>query len=237
MRLLTYNIHKGVGGADRRYRFERIIEVLQRQDPDVVCLQEVDRNARRSRHDDQPAILADKLGMRHALYQLNVPNGSGGYGNLMLSRYPFRHSHDVCLRLRRRKPRAAQVAVVETPEGPLHLVNWHLGLAEHERRWQVGRLLEHALFDGHAHLPTLVAGDYNDWRDKLGQHRFAPHGFEQVTAPTKQFRSFPAFFPLASLDKVFRKGDVRVRQASVVRDRLTKRASDHLPLVVDFHLG
>ncbi len=27
-RLMTYNIHKGNGGVDRRYRFERIIETL-----------------------------------------------------------------------------------------------------------------------------------------------------------------------------------------------------------------
>ncbi len=27
-RLMTYNIHKGIGGVDRRYRFERIIETL-----------------------------------------------------------------------------------------------------------------------------------------------------------------------------------------------------------------
>ena len=25
---MTYNIHKGIGGVDRRYRFEQIIETL-----------------------------------------------------------------------------------------------------------------------------------------------------------------------------------------------------------------
>ena len=43
-------------------------------------------------------------------------------------------------------PRGAQLAVVDTPEGPLHLVNVHLGLSERERRWQAEQLLEHPDF-------------------------------------------------------------------------------------------
>lgn len=38
MRLLSYNIHKGIGGQDRRYRLDRIIEVLeQRTGPDLFA--------------------------------------------------------------------------------------------------------------------------------------------------------------------------------------------------------
>ncbi len=106
MRLLTYNIHKGVG-SDRRYRLERIIHVIREQNPDLICLQEVDRNVRRSRYHDQPALLADHLGTEAYLYQLNVPHREGGYGNLILSRWPFRSQQHVSLRHRRRKPRGA----------------------------------------------------------------------------------------------------------------------------------
>ena len=48
MRLLTYNIHKGIGGRDRRYSLERIIDVIEAENPDLICLQEVDRHVRRS---------------------------------------------------------------------------------------------------------------------------------------------------------------------------------------------
>ena len=54
MRLLSYNIHKGIGGRDRLYRLDRIIQVIQAEDPDFICLQEVDRHLARSRHEDQP---------------------------------------------------------------------------------------------------------------------------------------------------------------------------------------
>ena len=192
MRLLSYNIHKGIGGRDRRYRIERIIRVIRHEGPDLVCLQEVDRYVRRSRHDDQPRRLAEALEAVADLYQLNVHLGAGGYGNLVLSRWPFRETHQVSLRRRRRKPRGAQLAVVETPEGPLHLINWHLGLAERERHWQVRHLLEHDCFRESDGLPTLIVGDFNDWRNTLARGPFARHGFEQVTAPHDRFRSFPA---------------------------------------------
>ncbi|MGO9920141.1 MAG: endonuclease/exonuclease/phosphatase family protein, partial [Isosphaeraceae bacterium] len=61
MRLLSYNIHKGIGGRDRRYSLERIVQVVAHENPDLVCLQEVDRHVARSRHDDQPHRLAAAL--------------------------------------------------------------------------------------------------------------------------------------------------------------------------------
>jgi endonuclease/exonuclease/phosphatase family metal-dependent hydrolase len=236
MRLLSYNIHKGVGGRDRRYRLDRIIEVIASQTPDLICLQEVDYNVRRSRFDDQPSLLARHLKAQHSLFQLNVPRQDGGYGNLILSRWPIHESRHICLRLRQRKPRGAQMAVVDTPEGHLHLINWHLGLSEKERHWQAQFLLEHEHFQTSAHLPTVITGDFNDWRNTLGKNSFGHHRFEQATAPIHQFRSFPAFFALASLDKIFYRGGLLVRHSQIIRTPLARRASDHLPLVLDFHL-
>ena len=116
------------------------------------------------------------------------------------------------------------------------LVHWHLGLAEKERHWQANHLLTHHLFREADGLPVLVAGDFNDWRNTLAAGPFARHGFAHVTHPVSRFRSFPAYFPMGSLDKAFTRGDVFVRAARVVRSKLAKRASDHLPLLIDFHL-
>lgn len=236
MRLLTYNIHKGIGGQDRRYRFDRIVHVIEHERPDLICLQEVDCQVRRSAFDDQPKRFAEAFPGLAELYQLNVHLGQGGYGNLILSRWPLRSAAQVSLRLKWRKPRGAQAVVVETPEGPMQLVNWHLGLAEKERHWQVHRLLEHPEFLECAHLPTLIAGDSNDWRNTLTHGPFHRHGFHQVTVPHARFRTFPAYYAVVSLDKVFARGAVHVRHAHVVHTALAKKASDHLPLVVDFHL-
>ncbi len=77
MRPITYNIHKGIGGRDRRYRLDRIIAVLEGLDADLACLQEVDRNVHRSRFDDQPALLAGAFGSVASVDQLVYPRGEG----------------------------------------------------------------------------------------------------------------------------------------------------------------
>lgn len=232
MKVLSYNIHKGVG-TDRRYRLDRILEVIASESPDIVCLQEVDFNVRRSRFDNQPLLMARELASEESLFQLNVPRREGGYGNLILSRWPMLSSEDVGLRFRRRKNRAAQTTIVDAPTGPVRVVNWHLGLMEGERRWQTRRLLESdALPNEPVHPPTIVVGDTNDWRNSLDT-LFAEEGFQQATNPVREYRSFPSYLPIASIDKAFLRGIEGA--ARVVRSRLAGVASDHLPLVVDLN--
>jgi endonuclease/exonuclease/phosphatase family metal-dependent hydrolase len=234
MRLLTWNIHKGIGGVDRRYDLTRIFEAIRHEQPDLVCLQEVDHFVRRSRHHDQPELLARELGFPVRTYQLNVKLKEGGYGNLILSRWEFATKHQISLKLGWRKSRGAQIVVVDTPAGRLRLVNWHLGLAEHERHYQARHLVEHPLFrEGAAH-PSVVAGDTNDWRDTLTRGVFQPASFRQVTHPLSRFRTFPAWAGLGALDKVFVCERVQVERVHAVRTQLTRRASDHLPIVIDF---
>lgn len=236
LRVLSYNIHKGIGGRDRRYRLQRIVDVIAHEDPDLVCLQEVDRHVRRSGFDDQAHRLAEELKLPHRLYQLNVKVQNGGYGNLLLSRWPIAEHHQVSLTLRQRKPRAAIWGVIETPNGILRLVNWHLGLAEHERHWQVRRLLEHHLFRNQTHVATMIIGDTNDWRNTLWSGPFSVHNYQSVTSPPSRFRSFPAWLPMGSLDKAFVSPQVVIHRAHVVQSRLARDASDHLPLVIDFEI-
>ncbi len=236
MRLLSYNMHKAVGGRDRLYRLERIIDLLAHEKPDVVCLQEVVRGARRARFDDQPRLLGSEFRYAVQLYQMNVHYKVGGYGNLLLSRWPLRSKHQISLRMGTKKPRGAQIAIIETPKGLLRLVNWHLGLGEKERVWQVDRLLGHRLFHEGGELPTLLVGDTNDWRNNLAAGSLAEHGFAHITKPISRFRTFPATMPVGSLDKIYMRGKIRLRRAHVVRSKLAKVASDHLPLVADFQL-
>jgi endonuclease/exonuclease/phosphatase family metal-dependent hydrolase len=236
MRLLSWNIHKGIGGRDRRYSLRRIIDCIEAENPDLICLQEVDRLVHRSHHDDQPRLLG-RYFRSHSVFQPNVHVGGGTYGNLVLSRWPVVSRHRISLRQGPRKPRGAQLLLIDSPEGLLHLAHTHLGLAESERRWQVGRLLGHYLFRSADSHPTLIVGDFNDWRDSLGRDVLGGGGFRQVTSPAGRFRTFPAWMALGSLDKAFIRGGIDVRTARVVRTSLAKTASDHLPLVIDFHLG
>lgn len=236
MRILSYNIHKGIGGRDRRYDLDRVIAVIDAEAPDIICLQEVDRYVSRSRHHNQPQMLIDHFHPSAHLFQLNVHVRQGGYGNLLLSRWPMRSHHQISLTLRRKKNRGAQLAVLDTPSGLVQIVNWHLGLGEKERHWQVRRFLEHHLFCEAGSIATLIIGDFNDWRNTLWKGPFAVHGFRQITTPISRFRSFPAYMPLGSLDKAFARGPIEILHARIAKPRPARDASDHLPLVIDFEL-
>ncbi|NDC64477.1 MAG: endonuclease, partial [Planctomycetia bacterium] len=186
--------------------------------------------------DDQPRLLA-RYFRCHSVFQSNVHVGDGAYGNLLLSRWPVESRHRISLRQGGRKPRGAQLVLIDSPEGLVHIVHLHLGLAERERHWQIDRLLGHMLFRSGAELPTLIVGDFNDWRNTLAGGALAAGGFRHVTSPAGHFRSFPAWLAMGSLDKAFVRGEVDVRHARMVRTTVARTASDHLPLVIDFHLG
>jgi endonuclease/exonuclease/phosphatase family metal-dependent hydrolase len=236
MRLVTYNIHKGIGGLDRKYRLDRIIAVLSELAPDVICLQEVDRNTRRSSFDNQPLLLSGAMGCAASLDQFIHPHRGGGYGNMILSRWSFADCERISLRKGQRRRRGALMATIATSEGSLFVASGHLGLNNQERKWQVEQLLSDPRFTQFAHLPTILAFDSNDWRDSLITGSLAREGFTQATSPPSHFRTFPAFLPSLSLDKIFVRGAIVIHSLRAVNTPLSRMASDHLPVLLEFSM-
>ena len=107
LKVLSYNIHKCIGGVDRKYQPDRIVEVITKQDADVVMLQEVDAGVTRSNGDKQAEVLADKLGMKYWSWFPNVDvRGGGQYGNAILARYPLIETSNIDLSIRFKKKRS-----------------------------------------------------------------------------------------------------------------------------------
>ena len=71
IKVVTYNIHRAIG-VDRRFRPDRILEILDHHDPDLVLLQEVDDGAPRSRELDLAHELASHLDYPHYAVGHNV---------------------------------------------------------------------------------------------------------------------------------------------------------------------
>ena len=236
LRLITYNIHKGIGGVDRRYRPGRIIETLARYDPDIVLLQEVDDGVPRSHRDRQVDLLGDALDLRYRAFQANVALRIGAYGNAILSRFPLADVEHVDLTVPMKKRRRALVAHCRVPvEGHtrrLLISNLHLGLAGFERKIQLRRFLKRGtVAHAHHHTPLIAAGDFNDFFSNLGKGLLQPAGF----APAgRQVRTFPAALPLRSLDRIYFRGDLRLVRCFASHTGMARQASDHLPLVAEF---
>jgi endonuclease/exonuclease/phosphatase family metal-dependent hydrolase len=239
IRLLTYNIHKCIGGLDRRYDPERIAVTVAHHAPDLVLLQEVDDRAARSLHHRQVDLLGEALGLRHRSYFANVRLRRGGeYGNAVLSRHPITDARNIDLTIPPKKRRGALHVRLRVRHGALvrtvHVFNLHLGLSGIERRLQLRRF-----FAGHpfAYLdqraPIVVAGDLNDVWGTLGRVAFQPAGFRGVE---RAVPTFPAYAPVRALDAIYVRGSVEIAHLHRSHLALARRASDHLPLVADLEL-
>lgn len=225
LRLATWNIH-GAVGLDRRYDPGRIAAVLAEIDADVLALQEF--GSRRGAA-DLAAHLEAALGL--PVHQRPTCTIDGcDFGNAMISRVPLQHLRAHDLSVPGREPRNALEARIGACGPGLRIFAIHLGLAGAERRHQVDRLA--ALLDAAAELPTVVLGDFNEWRGGRRLAALAGH----LHAPRAPL-TWPAPFPTLALDRVLvSRSGLRTR-LGVHRSRLARLASDHLPLVAEIETG
>lgn len=242
LRVCTWNIHKGIGGVDRRYRLERIHAVLAHLAADVVLLQEVDTGADRSLGHHQIDLLGDWLGYRHRAFAVNHRlRRGGGYGNGVLSRYPITQTENIDVTVPHSKRRGVLHARLRVrPPGArhartLHVYNLHLGLSGRLRRRQLNTFLGHEPFRRlHPRTPILVGGDLNDAWGTLGRQILVPAGFAPMP---RRWRTFPAVAPVRKLDGLFVRGDLRLMSLAVSRVRRARTASDHRPLIAEVWVG
>ncbi len=241
--LLTYNIHKCVGGADRRHDRDRITEVISHYDPDLILLQEVDQYSKRSKAKRQADVLGQALGYRHRTYFPNVRiRGGGAYGNAILSRFPITETSNLDLTIPPKKRRSVLHARIRVrlngqfgnTTRTFHVFNLHLGLSGLERKIQLRKFLDSQPFVRlHHQTPIIVGGDFNDVWGTLGKKLLVPAGFRGLVRP---IRTFPAYAPLRALDSLYVRGDIAITQVHRARLEVAKWASDHLPLVAELEI-
>jgi endonuclease/exonuclease/phosphatase family metal-dependent hydrolase len=235
LRVVTYNIHK-CRGLDRRISPARILSVLKELDADILCLQEV-VNAPGTHLYDQAGEIERALPEYIHRFGANRPLRGGTYGNLTLSRLPIRswHNHDLTSR---REERGVLQTDIELGTQLLHVFNVHLGTGFNERRRQARILLgEKILANPQLTDPRLVVGDLNEWTRGLTTHllRETFHTF----SPRHTLRlpaTFPGLLPLVTLDHCYYEAPLELIESHLVRTPTALVASDHLPLIADFHL-
>jgi endonuclease/exonuclease/phosphatase family metal-dependent hydrolase len=237
LKVMTYNIHYGVG-RDNRYRLDRIIAIIKNEDPDVVALQEVDKNLSRTNFDDQPRIIADALGM-HFHHCVNRRIGDGEFGIATLSRFPIweNQRYDLSFqprfRIRYIEPRGALHSDIILHSAHLHVFNVHLGLSIRERIYQRRKLLsESILLNGTLQKPTVILGDFND------------RPISVVNLPIQSY--FHDVFKLSGcrdgatfrwgpiklrLDRIYVSSQIHPIKAYISNTPLSRLASDHMPLI------
>jgi endonuclease/exonuclease/phosphatase family metal-dependent hydrolase len=249
LRVATYNIHKGVRGLGPRKRLEihNLLLGIEALDADIVFLQEVRHShradARRfpDTHIGWPRLpQADYLAPEGyaVAYRTNAVTRFGEHGNALLSRWPLGDAghHDVSDH--RFEQRGLLHVPVQWHGATLHAVVAHLGLMHAGRVRQVERLARFVEAEVPPDAPLIVAGDFNDWGEKLDAPMrhcgLARAGVEG--GARSRVNTFPSRVPVFSLDRIYTRG-LRCVSTSVPRGAAWARMSDHLPLVAELELS
>jgi endonuclease/exonuclease/phosphatase family metal-dependent hydrolase len=222
IRVMTWNIHGGVG-TDRRLVLKRITETIERLNPDIVALQEVDSRRIAASQRSPFELLREAVG-EHRVEAKSISTADGDYGQMLVSRWPLSGSEVHDISHKRREPRRAIETTVHTANGNLRVVATHFGLSLAERRTQANQLIKIA----RQHMmPTVMLGDFNDWFWPGTLLRALRH---EMPARTPH-ATFPSWCPMFRLDRIFCWPPGILVRSFV--DRAARRASDHLPVVAE----
>jgi endonuclease/exonuclease/phosphatase family metal-dependent hydrolase len=122
-------------------------------------------------------------------------------------------------------------------EKEVHVICVHLGLAEAHRQQQLDLLCQITHTEVPADAPLIVAGDFNDWRRRANDILWREAGLREifVTAYGEPAKTFPAIFPVLSLDRIYVR-NCSVHLPVVLPRKPWSHLSDHAPLVAEIHL-
>lgn len=226
----SYNVHKCVG-LDRRFDPDRTAAVIAELEADIVALQEVDQ-----RFGSRMGLLnLEWIKQNTGLTPVGVVgmrDSHGWHGNIVLARGAVVEELNQ-FDLPGAEPRGALVVDLALEHGPIRIIAAHLGLLRRSRQKQVETIL--AAAEPKDGRPALVMGDLNEWRlgDRSSLSALAPK-FGPLHA---DLASFPARFPVWSLDRILSSPVGLVSRLEVHDTPLARVASDHLPVKARVRMG
>ncbi len=220
LRVVSYNVH---GRQDDR---AALAAEVRRLEPDVVVVQEAPRRFR-WRHGC--ADLASSFGM------VVAAGGLPSLGNLIVVSLRVKVLDTWCLRypltpgrhLRGAAFARCSVGGVEFVASGSHLATDPVERPAQAAHWKAAL----AAVD----VPLVAAADINEGPGGASWCTVADGLVD--TAGERGRPTFPAVGPRHRLDAIFVSPDVTVRDFETVETDLTRRASDHLPVVADLTLG
>ena len=175
-RVMTYNIHQGFN-AGQVPSLDMLVDVISRESPDVLVLQEVVRGWMIDEQHDALGVLAERLDMPYVF----APNIGDLYGNAILSRFPMTDVKRVHFAVQpsvKHQPRGA----VGVRVGDVLIITTHLDdVADSSaiRQEQVRTIMRE--WDGEK--VAIIAGDMNAEPGDLEMGLFSEAGYGDLAEP------------------------------------------------------
>lgn len=163
VKIMSFNIHHGNPPSDEnKIDLNAIVQTIKNADADIIALQEVDVNTKRSGYINEAEILAKELKME-VFFTKAIDYEGGEYGVAILSKYPLTAKSFQKLSLAadaKAEPRVLQMATVNIPnQNPFVFANTHLDvLNTGNRPLQAQQIV---VIAKQQKLPVIFAGDWN----------------------------------------------------------------------------
>ncbi len=207
-----------------------VAQVISEAKPDLVFLQELDRNTTRSGKVDQLALLSAKTNLPYTYYGKAIDYQGGESGVGILSRYSLSDPQRYDLPRVDLGPgvyvsyRILITASITVNEKKITIAGTHLELTQENRDLQVpeiNRILSASNY------PTILAGDLNATPENNTMQTFFNDGFKKTC--TTGCTTIPSNAPNREIDYIIYRPEIKFNVLS--HQVVNTSASDHLPIV------
>jgi endonuclease/exonuclease/phosphatase family metal-dependent hydrolase len=229
LRVMTFNIQSGIQGLDK------VADVIRSAGPDIVALQEVDVRSQRASGLDQPAVLAERTGLRYYAHFRTTSLFGGDYGVALLSRFPLESVRQHPLPVAEgTEPRTLAHALVKVNGQEVSVYVTHLTRRPFNNAIRVRQSAAIMALVSQDPRPKLLMGDMNDTPESNSLRLFKRElmdVFAQRGEGSDITYPLP-IIPSLRLDYVLASERFMARRSKVLR----VKASDHYPVVAELTL-
>jgi len=236
--VLSINMHKGVSPLHRYATVHQLRQKIRIQHPDLLFLQELQQEhrtrANRYRHwpeNELTHFLSEDF-WHDWHYGKNAEYANGHHGNAILSKHPLQKGKNYDISAYRFEKRGLLHSAIKLPghQQAIHCFCVHLALFQKGRERQLEEIIHYISQLTH-HEPTIVAGDFNDWRKRVSAPMLDA-GFSEVfeVLTGSPAKTFPSFKPMLAMDRIYVRG-IKIHSAQILHDWL--RLSDHLGITAE----
>lgn len=232
-RIMTYNIHHAEG-MDGIVNLERIADVIKKENPDILLLQEVDINLSRSGNMDIPQLLSKKTGLKNVVFGKNLDIDTGSYGNATLSRFTITSSKNFQFERIGSEQRGILATEISLHGREILVLNSHFDHSQEDaERILYAEKIIHEILPKYNADVVLFGGDFNDIPTSQ-MYQKLNENFKDTWMISGQGdgMTIPADQPIKRIDYILFSGNIQPDSIWIPKTE----ASDHLPVVADFIL-
>lgn len=231
LKIMTYNIHScNPPSKPEEADVDAVSKVIKEANPDIVFLQEVDKNTgRNGNYDDQAAKIAQAAGMEAQFFSARN-QGKGFYGVAILSKYKIETVKTHLLpKEENLEQRVLGTAIIKlTGKERIMAAVTHLQHNSAENR--LDQVKEVIKILNEEELPIVLGGDFNEKTSTVDFFEPFDNAFIRTCIGYSCPNTFPASNPSSMIDYLAFKPTASFEADSHYTINETY-ASDHLPVV------